>query len=115
MKWNLEKETENASDEEYVPSEHLKGENIKYHTQENLINRLLSKRFTNKLIDMMLSNIITYDKTITSDDYEDKTIKTKLKWNQINLISMESVLGSNCRIHLLHMSKRKVFIEVTNE
>ena len=38
-----------------------------------------------------------------------------MKWNQINLISMESVLGSNCRIPLLHTSKRKVFIEVTNE
>ena len=38
-----------------------------------------------------------------------------MKWNQINLISMESVLGSNCRIPLLHMSKRKKFIEVTNE
>ena len=63
----------------------------------------------------MLSNIITYDKTITSDDYEDKKIKTELKWNQINLISMESVLGSNCRIPLLHMTKRKVFIEATNE
>ena len=64
---------------------------------------------------MMLSKIITYDNTITSDDYEDKKIKAKVKWNQINLISMESVLGSNCRIPLLHMSKREVFIEVTNE
>ena len=44
-----------------------------------------------------------------------KKIKTKLKWNKINLISMEYGLGSNCRIPLLHMSKRKVFIEVTNE
>ena len=42
-------------------------------------------------------------------------MKAKVKWNQINLISMESVLGSNCRIPLLHMSKRKVYIEITNE
>ena len=53
IKRNLEKETDNATNEKYVPSKHLKGENIKYHTQENLINRLLSKSFTNKLIDMM--------------------------------------------------------------
>ena len=33
----------------------------------------------------------------------------------IKLISMESVLGSNCRIPLSHMSKRKVYIEATNE
>ena len=64
---------------------------------------------------MMLSNIITYDKTITSDDYVENKIKAKVKWNQIKLISMESVLGSNCRIPLSHMSKRKVFIEATNE
>ena len=38
IKRDLEKERENSSDEEYVPSEHLKGENIKYHSQENLIN-----------------------------------------------------------------------------
>ena len=44
IKRNLEKETDNATDEEYVHNEHLKGENIKYHTQENLINRLLSKK-----------------------------------------------------------------------
>ena len=50
-----------------------------------------------------------------SDDYVDKKIKAKVKWNQINLIGMESVLCSNCRIPLLHMSRRKVFIEVTNE
>ena len=28
---------------------------------------------------------------------------------------MESVLGVNCRIPLLNMSKRKVYIEITNE
>ena len=37
IKRDLEKETENASDEEYVPSEHLKGENIikKVHKKIN--------------------------------------------------------------------------------
>ena len=65
LKRNLDKETDNATDEEYVHDEHLKGENIKSHTQENIINRLLSKRFTNKLIDLMLSKIITYDMIIT--------------------------------------------------
>ena len=53
--------------------------------------------------------------TMTSDDYVDKKIEAKQKWNQINLISMEYVLGCNCRIPLLHMTKRKVYIEITNE
>ena len=83
----MRKKTDNATDEEYVHYGHLKGENIRYHTQENLINRLLSKRFTNKLIDLMLSKIITYDMIITSDDYVDK----KLKQNRNGIKSILSV------------------------
>ena len=52
---------------------------------------------------------------ITSDDFVNKTIETKHKWNQIHLLSMESVLGANFRIPLIHMSKRKNQIEETNE
>ena len=52
---------------------------------------------------------------ITSDYFINKTIETKHKWNQIHLLSMESVLGANCRIPLIHMSKRKNYIEETNE
>ena len=48
LKRNLDKETDNATDKEYVHEEPLKCENIKSQTQENLINRLLSKRFTKK-------------------------------------------------------------------
>ena len=54
LKRNLDKETKTATDDEYFDDEPLKFENIKSHTQENLINRLLSKRFTKKLIDLML-------------------------------------------------------------
>ena len=52
---------------------------------------------------------------ITSDDFINKKIETKHKWNQIHLLSMESVLGVNCRITLIHMSKKKIYIEETNE
>ena len=41
--------------------------------------------------------------------------ETKDKWNQIHLLSMESVLGSNCCIPLIHMSNRKIYIEETNQ
>ena len=43
---NLDKEIKTATDDEYVDDEPLKFENIRSHTQENIINRLLSKRFT---------------------------------------------------------------------
>ena len=52
---------------------------------------------------------------ITSDYLVNKKIETKDKWNQLYILSMESMLGVNFRIPLLHMSKRKVYIEITNE
>ena len=64
---------------------------------------------------MILSNIVIYEKNISSDDFINKKIETKDKWNQIHLLSMESVLGANCRIPLIHMSNRKKYIEEKNE
>ena len=52
---------------------------------------------------------------ITSDDFINKKIETKHKWNKIHILSMDSVLGANCRIPLIHMSNRKIYIEETNE
>ena len=52
---------------------------------------------------------------ITSDDFINKKIETKHKLNQIHLLSVESVLGANCRIPFIHISKRKNYIEEANE
>ena len=40
----------------------------------------------------MLSNIVTYDMNITSDNFVNKKVELKEKWNQLYLLSMESVL-----------------------
>ena len=47
--------------------------------------------------------------------YINKTIETIDKWNQINLLDMQSLLGTNCRRPLLHMSKSYIWIEETNQ
>ena len=73
------------------------------------------KRFTIKLIDLILSNIVRYEENISAEDFINKRIETKDKWNQIRLLSMESVLGANCRILLTHISDRKIWIEETNQ
>ena len=52
---------------------------------------------------------------ITSDDFVNKKIELKDKWNQLYLLSMESVLGVNFHIPLLYMSNRKIYIEITYE
>ena len=58
-----------------------------------------------------MSNIVRYEMNITSDNYINKEIETKDKWTQLYLLSMEFVLGSNFRISLLHMSKRKIIMK----
>ena len=64
---------------------------------------------------MILSNIVIYEKNISAEDYINKTIKTKDKWNQINVLSMESMLGANCCMTLLHMSRSYIWIEETSQ
>ena len=47
--------------------------------------------------------------------FHQQKIETKDKWNQIHFLSMESVLGDNFHILLIHMSNRKNWIEETNQ
>ena len=111
LKINLDKEIKNAEDDEYIDDPTLQNINIKSQSHENIRNRLLLKRFTIKIIDLILSNIVIYDNNIPAEDFINKKIETKDKWNQINLLSMKSVLGDNCRMLLLHMSNRNIWIE----
>ena len=60
---------------------------------------------------MILSNIVIYENYISAVDYMNQKLETKEKWNQINVLSMESMLRANCRIPLLHMSKSYIWIE----
>ena len=62
-----------------------------------------------------MSNIVRYKNNISAEDFINKKIETKYKWNQINILSIESVLGTNCRMPLIHMSNRNFWIEETNQ
>ena len=62
-----------------------------------------------------MSNIHQYEKEILSVNYIDKTIETKDKRNQINVINMQSMLVANYCMPLLHMSKSYIWIEETNQ
>ena len=68
-----------------------------------------------KIIDWIFSNIVQYEKEILEADFANQKIKTKDKWNQINVLDMESMLVANFRIPLLHMSKIYIWIEETNQ
>ena len=62
-----------------------------------------------------MSNIFIYEKDISAVDYINQKIETKDKWNQINVLSMGSMLVANYRMPLLHMSKIYIWIEETNQ
>ena len=62
-----------------------------------------------------MSIIVIYEKDISAFDYINQKLETKEKWNQINFLSMESMLVDNCRMPLLHMSKSYIWIEEINQ
>ena len=103
LKRNLEKETKNADDDEYIDDPPLQNIKIKSQSHENIKNRLLLKSFTIVLTDLILSNIFRYEKIIPAEDFINKKIETEDKSNQIHLLSMESALGANCFILLIHI------------
>ena len=59
-----------------------------------------------KIIDLILSNIVQYEKEILAVEYINQKIETKGKWNQINVLDIVSMLVANFRMPLLHMSIR---------
>ena len=73
------------------------------------------KKFSLKVIDLVLSNIDQYEKDILAVDYINERIETKDKWIQINVLNMWSMLGANCRMPLLHMSKSYIWLQETNQ
>ena len=96
LKRNLDKEINNSEDDEYIDNLPLQKININSQSHENIRKRLLLKRFTRKIIDLVLSNIVIYEKNISAVDYINQAIETEDKCNQINVLSMESMLVANC-------------------
>ena len=60
-------------------------------------------------------NIDNNENDILAVDYKSKTILTKDKWNQMNILDMQSMLGTNFRMPLVHMSKRYIWLEENNQ
>ena len=64
---------------------------------------------------MVLFNIDQHEKEILAVDYINKRIETKDKWNQINVLNMQSMSVANWCMPLLHMSKSYILIKETNQ
>ena len=59
--------------------------------QGRIRNRLLSKKNPFKLIKAVMFDIENHEKEILSVGYTKKTIETKDKWNQINILDVQSL------------------------
>ena len=67
--------------------------------------------FLLKVINLVLFNIYQYKNDILAVDDINKRIETKDKLNQLNILNMQSMLGDNCRMPLLHISKSYIWLE----
>ena len=60
-------------------------------------------------------NIDNHEKDILAVGYKNKTIETEDKWNQLNLIDILSLLGTNHLLPLLNMAKSYIWLEEKNQ
>ena len=60
-------------------------------------------------------DIDNHEKEILAVGYEKKPIESKDKWNQLNLLDMQYLLGTNCPRPLLHRSKSYIWLKESNQ
>ena len=82
-------------------------------TEEDVINSLLDKNSSLKVIQAVLLSIDIYEQDILSVDNENKTINNEDKWNHCNHMPMLSLLGGNHCLPLFHMAKRFIWLNET--
>ena len=58
--------------------------------------------------------IKNHEKDILSVGYQKKK-QSQNKWNRLNLIQIQSLLGTNHHLPLSHMAKRYIWLEEANE
>ena len=68
-----------------------------------------------KVIDLVLFNIYNRDNEILAVYYKNKAIEAKDICHQMNILDIKSLLRTNCRMPLLHMSKSYIWLEETNQ
>ena len=71
--------------------------------------------FSQKVIKAVLFTIDNHEKYISSVGYQNKKIQTQDKWNHLNLMHIQSFLGTNHCLPLSNMDKSYIWLEETNE
>ena len=60
-------------------------------------------------------NIDNHENEILLVGYKNKTIQTQYKWSQLNLMHIQSLLGTNHLLPLSHMAKSYIWLEEKNQ
>ena len=94
--------------------------NIKMKKRKITLTLQLKKRYnwieiTRINLKAVIFNIDNHEKEILAVCYENKRIQTKDKWNQLNLVEIQSLLGTNHRLPLYHMAKSYIWLEEKNK
>ena len=84
---------------------------IKSKLEEYVRNRLLAKKNSLKIIKVVLFTIDNHKKDILAVVYKKKTIQTQDKWNQLNIMDIQSMLGTNHRLPLSHIAKSNILLK----
>ena len=111
---NLDEEHKNEEDDDYIEPTYFFKDIIESKLQEEVINRLLSKKKSFKVIKAVMFNIDNHEQDILAVGYENKIIQTKDKWNQWNIMDIQSLLGTNHYLLFSHMAKSYIWIEEKN-
>ena len=59
-------------------------------------------------------DIYNHEKEFLAVGYKRKTIENKEKWNQLNILEVQSLLENNHRMPLSHIAKSYIWIEEKN-
>ena len=71
--------------------------------------------FSFKVIKAVMFIIENHEKDILAVGYKNIKIQTKDNWNQLNIMDIQYLLGTNHRLPLLHMAKSYIWLVETKE
>ena len=108
----------NEEDEEYIETPPEENDSIKSKISEGItekdVRKILSANKNSlKVIKVVLFTIDNHGKDILSVGYQNKTIQTQDKWNNLNPMNIQYLLGTNHLLPLSHMAKSYIWLEET--
>ena len=110
---NLDEEHNNEEDDDYIdPQSKKEIRLIRNYKKKSGIGYYLKPLL--KVIKSVMFDIDNHEKEILAVGYENKIV-TEVKWNQLNIIDIQSLLGTNHRLPLSHMAKSFIFLEEKNQ